>query len=146
MPDGAANEWQAFWKRRGPELESNATLPLLWCALFSPKDLKWARMVDDEDLDSEGREELLSFGQSVYPYLVTSVEDALTLLTARRASLLKLLGARYEPIIDAFASLISARFSPFVLLRTSGFPMSRMQVQRWNGCSATLMISIQCRI
>lgn len=122
MPDGAVNEWRAYWLRQGPELESNATFPLLWCALFSPKDLKWARRVDDEDLDSEGREELLSFEEAVYPYLVTSVDDALTSLTARRAALLKLLGARYEPIIDAFAALIRTRFLPFVLLRTSGLP------------------------
>ena len=122
MPDGSRNEWKDFWGD-GPELEANAMLPLFWTALFRDADIAWARIVDDEDLDAESNEELLAeFGDTRYPYLVTSSEEALANLAARRSMFAERLGHDYLPVLDAFSHFVAERYPHFVLLRTSGLP------------------------
>jgi hypothetical protein len=120
IPDGGRNEWKAFWADDAIELEGNGWPPLLWLALFKVSDMRWARVVDDEDLDSEGREDLQEFGDATYPYLVTSRDSALATLAGRRKVILDGIGEHLAPVLDAFAALIGTDFPRFVLCRTSG--------------------------
>ncbi|MGY4398451.1 hypothetical protein ACVWZA_003659 [Sphingomonas sp. UYAg733] len=128
MPDGASGEWKTFWEAPGLELESKNGIPLLWWCLFSQGDIAHARLIDDFDAgDTEGERE--SFvedsgysAETRYPYLITSVEAALTRLRERRSVMLEGIGDRYAPIYDEFMILIKDHFRPFVLVRTSGLP------------------------
>jgi len=121
MPDGSKNEWQAFWNDGGVELEAYGWPPLLWMALFKPGDLRRARMVDNEDLDSQGRAELEEeLGEATYPYLVTSIDGALAALAGRRQAILQGIGEKFAPAVDAFALLLKDKFPAYVLCRTGG--------------------------
>ncbi|NYE26077.1 hypothetical protein [Pigmentiphaga litoralis] len=150
MPDGSSREWEAFFLEGGPELEANAFIPLLWLALYTPMDLHWARLIDDEDLDSDAREDMMEYGDTQYPYLVTSLERALATLAQRAPLLVERLrlgtdvgvgtgvgtgvgaeagadGATGAPtdvarIIDNFARHLRLHYGPYVLCRTSGLP------------------------
>ncbi|WP_442680006.1 hypothetical protein ACSBM8_02010 [Sphingomonas sp. ASY06-1R] len=122
MPNGANGEWAAFWTDDGQELEAKNAPPLLWWCLFSTADLRRALTVDDEDVGSEGRDDLLEdvSEEESYPYLVTDQKAALDRLRRRREQVLALIGLDKAPIYDAFATLIAERFGPFILVRTSG--------------------------
>jgi hypothetical protein len=120
MPDGSKNEWQAFFRDGLVELEANGWPPLLWMALFQVDDIRWARAVDDEDLDSEGRAEPDEFGDATYPYLVTSSASALRVLAARKHPILNVIGKELAPVVDRFEGLLAERFPQFVLCRTAG--------------------------
>lgn len=121
MPDGSKNEWRAFWNDGGIELAANGWPPLLWLALFTPGDMRQARMADDEDADSEGRAELeADFGETTYPYLVASIGDALAALASRRQVILQGIGEKFAPAVDAFAALLKEKFPACVLCRTGG--------------------------
>ncbi|GGX30062.1 hypothetical protein GCM10007242_40820 [Pigmentiphaga litoralis] len=122
MPDGSSREWEAFFLEGGPELEANAHIPILWMALFTPMDLHWARLIDDEDLDSDAREDMMEYGDTQYPYLVTSLERALATLGQRAPLLVARLGADVAPIVDNFARHLRLHYGPYVLCRTSGLP------------------------
>jgi hypothetical protein len=120
MPDGSRNEWKDFFGDDRIELEYNGWPPLLWLALFKVSDIQWARIVDDEDLDSEGREELAEFGDTRYPYLATSTASALATYASRRQAILDGIGAVHAGVVGEFESLVKSRFPEFVLCRTSG--------------------------
>ncbi len=125
MPNGEAGEWQVFRDHEGGELEAKNGAPLLWWCLFASKDLLRARLIDNEDLGSEGREDLLdSMGDSdlTYPYLVTSQEEALHRLHQRKEQTLAAIGQDHAPVYDAFVQLIDRHLKPFVLLQTSDLP------------------------
>lgn len=126
MPDGSSREWEAFFLEGGPELEANAFIPLLWMALYTPMDLHWARLIDDEDLDSDAREDMMDYGDTQYPYLVTSLERALAVLAQRAPLLVARLEAVSDvdvaPIVDNFARHLRLHYGPYVLCRTSGLP------------------------
>ena len=122
MPDGSSHEWEAFFLEGGPELEANAHIPILWMALFTPMDLHWARLIDDEDLDSDAREDMMDYGDTQYPYLVTSLERALATLAQRAPLLVARLGPDVAPIVDNFARHLRLHYGPYVLCRTSGLP------------------------
>jgi len=126
MPNGSANEWSSFFSKAGQELEANAFFPLLWMALFAAEDLRWARLIDDEDSDSPAREDL-DDGDLSYPYLVTSQESALARFAQRKPYLQAELGAKYAGVVDAFEELIRSEYAPYILLRTSGLPDPEMQ-------------------
>jgi hypothetical protein len=134
MPDGSKNEWQTFWNDGAVELEANGWPPLLWMALFKPGDMRQARMVDNEDVDSEGRAELEEeFGEMTYPYLLTSIDDALATLAGRRPALLRGIGEKFAPAVDAFAALLKEKFPAYVLCRTGGMvdvPSAGPELQR----------------
>jgi hypothetical protein len=120
MPDGSKNEWKDFFDDGGVELEYNGWPPLLWLALFKAPDIRWARLVDDEDLDSEGREELAEFGDTRYPYLATSTASALATYASRRQAIQDGIGEAHAGLVKEFESLIESRFPAFVLCRTAG--------------------------
>lgn len=126
MPNGSANEWSSFFSKDGQELEANAFFPLLWMALFAVEDLRWARLIDDEDMDSPAREDL-DVGDIRYPYLVTSQEGALARFAQRKPYLQAELGPKYAGVVDAFEELIRLKYAPYILLRTSGLPDPEMQ-------------------
>ncbi|GGV85666.1 hypothetical protein GCM10015535_32680 [Streptomyces gelaticus] len=101
------------------ELEAKNWPPLLWWAMFGPKDLAEARIADTEDAGTEEHAELLSqWGEATYPYLVVDQRAALSRLHARRQGLISRLGPQLSPLYDEFVALIAARFGPYVLLRT----------------------------
>ena len=126
MPKGSANEWSAFFSEDCQELEANAFFPLLWMALFSVEDLRWARLVDNEDIDSSVREET-EVEDVRYPYLVTSRQKALEHFAQRKPRLQAELGPKYAGVVDAFEELIRSKYSPYILLRTAGLPDPEMQ-------------------
>lgn len=120
MPDGSKNEWRNFWAADAVELEGAGWPPLLWLALFKVSDIKRARVIDDEDIDSEGREDLKEFGEATYPYLLASRDSALATLASRRQAILDGMGAQAEPVLASFEALLDAEFPRFILCRTSG--------------------------
>ncbi|NUQ28990.1 MAG: hypothetical protein HOQ35_10815 [Acidobacteriaceae bacterium] len=126
MPNGSANEWSTFFSEDCQELQANAFFPLLWMALFSVEDLRWARLVDDDDIGSSVREEA-EVDDVRYPYLVTSQQKALGHFAQRKPRLKAELGPKYAGVVDAFEELIRSKYSPYILLRTSGLPDPEMQ-------------------
>ncbi|MGW2050332.1 hypothetical protein ACWCPF_34945 [Streptomyces sp. NPDC001858] len=117
-PDGSAGERGDFFDG-SMELEAKNWPPLLWWAMFGPKDLVEARIADTEDAGTDEHAELLSqWGEATYPYLVVDRPTALSRLRARRQGLTSRLGARFSPLYDEFAALIDTQFGPYVLLRT----------------------------
>ncbi|WP_420226685.1 hypothetical protein [Pigmentiphaga litoralis] len=85
-------------------------------------DLHWARLIDDEDLDSDAREDMMDYGDTQYPYLVTSLERALATLAQRAPLLVARFGTDVAPIVDNFARHLRLHYGPYVLCRTSGLP------------------------
>lgn len=126
MPNGSGNEWSTFFSEDRQELQANAFFPLLWMALFSVEDLRWARLVDDDDTGSSVREEA-EVEDVRYPYLVTSQQKALGKFAQRKPRLKAELGPKYAGVVDAFEELIRSKYSPYILLRTSGLPDPEMQ-------------------
>lgn len=131
MPEGRKGELQAYFAAGGPSLESNAFIPLFWRVLFGPDDVRLAYRIDDFDPDDEAAE-LEEYLESAtqeerdarYPYLVTTKADALARAASRRDKLVALLGDRYRVIYDAFVDYVGTAFGEFVLVRTSGLPIT----------------------
>ncbi|MGK6319619.1 hypothetical protein [Sphingomonas sp. DT-204] len=124
MPNGHAGEWQRFWDSEGEELEARYGIPIFWWCLFGSSDLKSARLIDDEDIGPDARDELHDeIGEdATYPYLVTSQKMGLQRLDQRRAHILAAIGNEHAAAYDAFGRLIERHFAPFILLRTSDLP------------------------
>lgn len=115
MPEGSRNEWRSFFGH-GAELEANAFFPLFWRALFSTSDIRYARFIDEYDIDDEAsavdREECIEdFGaDATYPYLVIDKAAAVARLATRREAILGAVGERYRPIYASFEALIAQHF------------------------------------
>ena len=91
-------------------------------------DIAHARIIDNFEVDdADGERENFKVesgcsGDTIYPYLVTSREQALVRLTRRHEPVLRGIGEKYAPIYDGVVALIARDFGPFILVRTAGLP------------------------
>ncbi|MGB7194000.1 MAG: hypothetical protein WBD81_11115 [Collimonas pratensis] len=127
MPSGERNEWRAFWDDARIELEANGGPPLLWWCIYGEADLKFARMIDDFDIDDpEGERAEFQVDtenpDALYPYFVTAKKQALQRLAQRKEKVVAALGEQYRAVYEAFEKLVATHFDGFVLLRTAGLP------------------------
>lgn len=127
MPSGERNEWRTFWDDPGIELEAKNGLPLLWWCIYGEADLKFARMIDDFDVDdAEGERAAFQADtehpEALYPYFVTGKKQALERLALRKEKVVAAIGEQYRSIYEAFEQLVATHFEGFLLLRTAGLP------------------------
>lgn len=136
MPNGRQNEWKDFFSLNSYELEANAFIPVFWLLLYSQENIKFARYVDDYDINNHetiiDRQECFEdFGNETYFYFIISKEIALKNLRERKKHFLQMFGSKYKKYYNIFEQIITEEYHQYILLRTNGLALDEQSEQNF---------------